>query len=188
MGVIKLKVLWDALCDSWYEVKYIIHLFEKMEGYKPLVELFWVDYYTKIVAMFLAHWSTWVRVRVWTFCLELRKLDVVYWTILTTWNWTMEKRGPDRIWLHTTLEGPWPHDMIFEVCWDGLRTLSFGLSQSHGHSSWLVCEVALSGGCGSASPIQAHERGGGFASCFRLNFRLQVVTFLTHSNKWLVTK
>ena len=34
--------------------------------------------------------------------------------------------------------------MILEVCWDGLWTLSFGLSQSHGSGSWLVCEVALS--------------------------------------------
>jgi hypothetical protein len=33
--------------------------------------------------------------------------------------------------------------MISEVCWDGLWTLSFGLSQFHGHGSWLVCEVAL---------------------------------------------
>jgi hypothetical protein len=33
--------------------------------------------------------------------------------------------------------------MILEVCWDGHWTLSFGLSQSHGHGSWLVCEVAL---------------------------------------------
>ena len=33
--------------------------------------------------------------------------------------------------------------MILEVCWDGLWTLSLGLSQCHGHSSWLVCEVAL---------------------------------------------
>jgi hypothetical protein len=33
--------------------------------------------------------------------------------------------------------------MILEVCWDGLWTLSFGLSQFHGHGSWLVCEVAL---------------------------------------------
>ena len=30
------------------------------------------------------------------------------------------------------------------VLWDGLWTLSLGLSQFHGHSSWLVCEVALS--------------------------------------------
>jgi hypothetical protein len=34
--------------------------------------------------------------------------------------------------------------MILEVCWDGLWTLSFRLSQFYGHGSWLVCEVALS--------------------------------------------
>ena len=28
--------------------------------------------------------------------------------------------------------------------WDGLWALSLGLSQYHGHGSWLVCEVALS--------------------------------------------
>ena len=33
--------------------------------------------------------------------------------------------------------------MTWEVSWDGLWTLSFGLSQFHGHGSWLVCEVAL---------------------------------------------
>ena len=33
--------------------------------------------------------------------------------------------------------------MMVEVCWDGLWTLSFGLSQFHGHNSWLVCEVTL---------------------------------------------
>ena len=33
--------------------------------------------------------------------------------------------------------------MISEVCRDGLWTLSFGLSQCHGHDSWLGCEVAL---------------------------------------------
>ena len=33
------------------------------------------------------------------------------------------------------------HD--FGGSWDGLWALSFGLSQFHGHSSWLVCEVAL---------------------------------------------
>ena len=42
-----------------------------------------------------------------------------------------------------TLEGPWPHYIILEVSWDGLWTLSLGLSQSHGHGSRLVCEVAL---------------------------------------------
>ena len=51
--------------------------------------------------------------------------------------------GPGHIWLHTTLEGPWPHYMLLEVRWDRLWTLSFGLSQFHGHSSWLVCEVTL---------------------------------------------
>ena len=34
--------------------------------------------------------------------------------------------------------------MILEVCWDGLLDTSFGLSQSHGHGSWLVFKVALS--------------------------------------------
>jgi hypothetical protein len=33
--------------------------------------------------------------------------------------------------------------MSLEVCWDHLWTPSFGLSQFHGHGSWLVCEVAL---------------------------------------------
>ena len=34
--------------------------------------------------------------------------------------------------------------MILEVNWDnGLWTLSFGLSQFHGHGYWLMCEVAL---------------------------------------------
>ena len=51
--------------------------------------------------------------------------------------------GPGHIWLHTTLEDPWPHYMTLEVCWGSLRTLSSGLSQFHGHFSWLVCEVAL---------------------------------------------
>jgi len=37
----------------------------------------------------------------------------------------------------------WPHYMISEVSWDGLWKLSFGLSQFHGHGSWLVCEVTL---------------------------------------------
>jgi hypothetical protein len=49
----------------------------------------------------------------------------------------------NHIWLHTTLEGPWPHYLILEVCWDGLWTLSFGLSLFHGHDSWLVCQMAL---------------------------------------------
>ena len=36
-----------------------------------------------------------------------------------TFSW-----GPGHLWLHTTLERPWPHYMIWEVCWDGLWTLS----------------------------------------------------------------
>ena len=35
--------------------------------------------------------------------------------------------------------------MILEVPWDGLWTLSFGLSQFHDYGSWLMCEVALMG-------------------------------------------
>ena len=50
--------------------------------------------------------------------------------------------GLGHIWLHTTLEGLWPHYVILQVSWDDLWTLSFGLSQFHGHGSWLVCEVA----------------------------------------------
>ena len=45
--------------------------------------------------------------------------------------------------IHIALEGLWPHNMILEVCWDSLWTLSFGLSRFHSHGSWLVCEVAL---------------------------------------------
>jgi len=51
--------------------------------------------------------------------------------------------NPNLSWLHTTLEGPWLHYMILEVCCDSLWILSCGLSQFHGHSSWLVCDVAL---------------------------------------------
>ena len=51
-----------------------------------------------------------------------------------TWieiHWDSIWLRADHIWLHTTLESPWPHYMILEVCWDGLWTLSFGLSQFH---------------------------------------------------------
>jgi hypothetical protein len=33
--------------------------------------------------------------------------------------------------------------MNVEMSWDGIWTLSFGLSQFHGHGFWIVCEVAL---------------------------------------------
>ena len=48
--------------------------------------------------------------------------------------------GPGHIRLHFTLEGPWPHYMLLGVCWNGLWTLSFELSQFHGHGSWLVLQ------------------------------------------------
>jgi hypothetical protein len=51
--------------------------------------------------------------------------------------------GTGHIWLHTALEDPWPSYMILEVSCNGLWTLSFGLSQFHGHGSWLACEVTL---------------------------------------------
>jgi hypothetical protein len=45
--------------------------------------------------------------------------------------------------------------MILAVPWDdGLWTLSFGLSQSHGHGSWLVREVAMSL---RKQPVEAHQ-------------------------------
>ena len=50
---------------------------------------------------------------------------------LITYDFTVHLRVRD----HTTC--------FWRVCWDGLWTLSFGLSQCHGHDSWLVCEVAL---------------------------------------------
>ena len=67
----------------------------------------------------------------------------VWWPTWMEIHWNSSQ--PEHIWLHTTLEGPWPHYMIMEVCWDdGLWTLSFGLSQPHRHGSWLVSEVTLS--------------------------------------------
>ena len=46
--------------------------------------------------------------------------------------------GCGHIWLHTTPEDLWPYYMILEVSCDGLWTFSFGLSQFHGHISWLM--------------------------------------------------
>jgi hypothetical protein len=43
------------------------------------------------------------------------------------------------IWLRARDHATW----LWRVCWDVLWTHSFGLSQFHGHGSWLVCEVAL---------------------------------------------
>ena len=67
----------------------------------------------------------------------------VWWHAWVEFNEIAFGEGSNQTWLHTTLEGPWPYYMILEVSWDGLWTLSFGLSQFHGHGSWLMCEVAL---------------------------------------------
>ena len=58
-------------------------------------------------------------------------------------HWNSICWGLGHIWLHTTPEDPWPHYVILEVPCNALWTLSFGLSQYHGHGSWLMCEVGL---------------------------------------------
>ena len=72
------------------------------------------------------------------------------------------------IWLHTTLEGLWPHYTISEVCWDGLWTLPFGLSQFYGHVIWLVCESALRL-MNSYANLQASVVGALINICFIFN-------------------
>ena len=73
---------------------------------------------------------------------------IIFWWVDSAWIECIEisfGQGPNHTWLHTTLEGPWPHYVILEVSWDGgLWTLPFGLSHFHSHNSWLICEVALS--------------------------------------------
>ena len=61
------------------------------------------------------------------------------WIFFTkmTFGW-----GSNHIWLHTILEDPWPWFWRYLGTAFG-HTLSFGLSQFHGHGSWLVSEVAL---------------------------------------------
>ena len=84
-----------------------------------------------------------------TMALRMLTTIVLFYFIMCTnpreWKFIEIAVGwrPGHVWLHTTLEGPWPHCVILDVDWDGLWTLSFGLSQSHGHGIWLVCEVAL---------------------------------------------
>jgi hypothetical protein len=78
----------------------------------------------------------------------LTTIDFIYFIIVwgLTWmeiHWNSIWLRAGHIWLHTTLEGPWPRYIILVACWEGLWTLSFGLSQFYGHNSWL-CEVALS--------------------------------------------
>ena len=45
---------------------------------------------------------------------------------------------------------------LWRCVWDGLWTLSFGLSQSYGHGFWLVCEVAL---CISWEMLEHYKSG-----------------------------
>ena len=59
----------------------------------------------------------------------------IYWNSI--WVRARSHMTSHSIW------GSWPHYVKLEVSWDGLWTLSSGLSQFHGHGSWLVCEVAL---------------------------------------------
>ena len=97
---------------------------------------------------------------------------------------------PGDIRLHTRLEGPWSHYMILEVIWDGLWTLSIGLSQFHGHGSWLVCEVVLEGEVGlrarmyrskSWGRMNAHvRRAGHFVG--KLGW---MVFYFTEGSRWM---
>jgi hypothetical protein len=81
-------------------------------------------------------------------------------TIIDLFYYIMNRFHRSSIWLRTWSHmsshytpGLCPHDMILEVCWDGLWTLTFGLSRYHGHVSWLMCEVALSQACQPTHPI-----------------------------------
>ena len=62
-----------------------------------------------------------------------------------------------------TSHGPLPHYVNLEVCWDGLWTLSFGLSQFCGQGSWLVCEVTpytrATPGLGHANQLSSSAKG-----------------------------
>jgi hypothetical protein len=79
-------------------------------------------------------------------CLKIAQVIMKHGPIIKNqWNphWNSIWWQPGHTWLHTTPEDPWPHYMILEVNWDGLWTLSFGLSRFHGHASWLVCVQVL---------------------------------------------
>ena len=81
--------------------------------------------------------------------MALQTLTTITWLYFMMWEDPHEQTfieiafdwRPGQIWLHTTLESPWPHCMILEVSWDSLWTFSFRLSQSHGHGSWLLARV-----------------------------------------------
>ena len=49
--------------------------------------------------------------------------------------------GPSHTWVHNTLDDPWPHYMILEVCcWDSLLDTLFWAPTIQTYSFWLVCE------------------------------------------------
>ena len=67
---------------------------------------------------------------VWGVRTRINRISLKYHLVegLVTYGFTLHLR---------VLEGPWPQEMILKVSWDGLWTLSFGLSQCHGHGSCL---------------------------------------------------
>ena len=78
-----------------------------------------------------------------------RRFILFYHVWGSTWieiHWNSIWLRAGHIWLHTTLEDPWPLYMILKVCWDGLWTLFLGaLTISW---SWLLDHVwsGLEGG------------------------------------------
>ena len=95
-----------------------------------------------VIGIIYSHGLTWAK---WTstivvFHKEDRASRFFRFLVEIAFGWR-----PGLIWLHNRLEGPWSHYMTWEVGLDGgLWTFSVGLSQCHGHGSWLMCEVALS--------------------------------------------
>ena len=87
-----------------------------------------------------------------------KRSQPLFYSILTCVGTCMNKNslklhlveGPVTYDFTLHFEGPWLHYVILEVPW----TLSFGLSQFHGHGSWLVCEVALRDYVGVFSAFQ----------------------------------
>ena len=68
--------------------------------------------------------------------------------------------------------------MILEVCWDGLQTLFFWLSQFHGHSSSLVCVCVVALGKPIVTGLQSPVWSGRSRCC----------VFSTGGFKWWVTR
>ena len=95
------------------------------------------------------------------------------------WGPTWIEIHRSNIWLRArshmtshTLEGLWPHYVILTTSCDGLWTLSFRLSQFHGHGSWFMCKVAPRLGRGRESL----GRFPGIIKSWSLCFQVQLVT------------